>query len=36
MMHPDHLALAFKLVFGGVTIGLLFFYIKTALAIFGG
>ena len=35
-MHPDELALAFKLIFGAVRVGALFFYLKTALIIFGG
>jgi len=35
-MHPNELALAFKLVFGAVSVGALFFYVKTALVIFGG
>jgi len=36
LMHPNELALAFKLVFGAVSIGALWFYVKTALAVFGG
>jgi hypothetical protein len=36
MQHPDELALAFRLVFGAVSVGALFFYVKTALVIFGG
>jgi hypothetical protein len=35
-MTPNELALAFKLVFGAVSIGALFYYVKTALVIFGG
>ncbi len=35
-MHPDELALAFKIIFSAVSIGVLLFYIKVALIIFGG
>jgi hypothetical protein len=35
-MHPDEIALAFKIVLGAVSIGVLWFYIKVALIVFGG
>ena len=35
-MHPEEIALAFKIVLGAVSIGVLWFYAKTALTIFGG
>jgi hypothetical protein len=36
MMHPDELALAFKLVFGAVSVGAFYFFIRTMMALFAG
>ena len=35
-MTPDELALAFKIVFVAVSIGALYYFVHTALIVFGG
>jgi hypothetical protein len=36
MMHPDELALAYKLVFGAVSVGAFYFFVRTLMALFAG
>ena len=35
-MHPDELALAFRIVIGAVSVGMFYYFVRTMMALFAG